>query len=139
MALLRALDIEAGFVEVPLDIGVLAVLTPQARRALMRTQVKHNFAAAKRSGRWHPADASLCDSSCMLFTEAAPYPRAMVPACFEEGLTFHPVAHIHTEMGKKSCFLPRHFEAMNTRLGHTWRSMPPAHAAPHPTHAARCT
>ena len=153
VALLRALDMEAGFVEVPLDIGVLGVLMPEAWRALMRTQVKHYFAAVKLSGRWHPADASFCDPSCMLFTEAAPYLGAMVPAWFDEGRPFHPVAyiqgtdpfdiqvlpHIHAEMGKTSRFLPRHFEAMNTRLDHTWRSTAPAQPAPHPTHATHAT
>lgn len=139
VALLRALDIEAGFVEVPLDIGVLGVLMPDAWRALMRTQVKHYFAAVRLSGRWHPADASFCDPSCQLFTQAAPYLGALVPCWFDEGRPFHPVAyiqgtdpfaiqvlpHIHDEMGKKSRFLPRHFEAMNTRLDHTGRSMAP--------------
>jgi len=149
VALLRALDIEAGFVEVPLEIGVLGVLMPASWRALMRTQVKHYFAAVKIGGRWHPADASFCDPSCMLFTEAAPYLGAMVPAWFEEGRPFHPVAyiqrtdpfhievlpHIHAEMGKKGRFLPRHFEAMNTRLDHAWRSSAPGHSVPGPTPA----
>jgi len=142
VALLRALDIEAGFVEVPLDIGVLGVLMTDAWRALMRTQVKHYFAAVKLGGRWHPSDASFCDPSCQLFTEAAPYLGALVPCWFDEGRPFHPVAyiqgtdpfaievlpHIHAEMGKRSRFLPRHFEAMNTRLDHTSRGMAPPQA-----------
>ncbi|EWS57301.1 hypothetical protein Y695_04861 [Hydrogenophaga sp. T4] len=54
----------------------------------------------------------------------------MVPVRLQEGRPVHPVAVINgtdpfeirvlpdlgAEMGKKSRFLPRHFEAMNTRL-----------------------
>lgn len=130
VALLRALGLEAGFVEVPLEIGVLGVLMPEAWRGLMRSQVKHYFAAVKLGGRWHPADASFCQVSCMLFTDAVPDLAALVPAWFQEGRPFHPVSriqgtdpfaievlpHLHAEMGKSSRFLPKHFEAMNTQL-----------------------
>lgn len=146
VALLRALDIEAGFVEVPLDIGVLGVLMPEAWRVFMRSQVKHYFAAVRLGGRWHPADASFCAPSCRLFTEAAPYLGALVPCWFDEGRPFHPVAYIqgtdpfdiqvlpqiHAEMGKQSRFLPRHFEAMNTRLDHAGRCMAPDGQTPQP-------
>lgn len=138
VALLRALGLEAGFVEVPLEIGVLGVLMPEAWRNLMRTQVKHYFAAVKLDGRWHPADASFCDTSCMLFTDAVPDLAALVPAWFQEGRPYHPVSriqgtdpfaievrpHLHEEMGKASRFLPKHFEAMNTQLDRRSRSWP---------------
>ena len=130
VALMRATGIEAGFVEAPLDMGTLGALMPDGWRAQMRSHVKHHFAAARLGGRWHAADASFCDPSCSLFTEAAPHLAAVVPVRLQEGRPFHPVAVINgtdpfeirvlpdlsTEMGKKSHFLPRHFEAMNTRL-----------------------
>ena len=130
VALLRASGLEAGFVEVPLEIGVLGVLMPEAWRGLMRSHIKHCFAAVKLGGRWHPADASFCDTSCQLFTDAVPDLAALVPAWFQEGRPYHPVSRIHgtdpfaievlpdlhAEMGKRSRFLPRHFEAMNTQL-----------------------
>lgn len=136
VALLRALGLEAGFVEVPLEIGVLGVLMPEAWRGLMRSQVKHYFAAVKLGGRWHPADASFCETSCVLFTDAVPDLAALVPAWFQEGRPYHPVSriqgsdpfaievlpHLHAEMGKASRFLPRHFEAMNTQLDRRARS-----------------
>ena len=144
VALLRALGIEAGFVEVPLEMGTLGALLPDGWRALMRTRVKHYFAAVRLDGRWHAADASFCNPSCSLFIDAEPRLAAMVPAWFQAERPFHPVAHINgsdpfdirvvpemsAEMGKKSCFLPRHFEAMNTRLDRATLRHPLGRAVP---------
>ena len=144
VALMRALGLEAGFVEVPLEIGVLGVLMPEAWRGLMRNHVKHYFAAVRLGGRWHPADASFCETSCMLFTDAVPDLAALVPAWFQEGRPYHPVSriqgtdpfaievlpHLHAEMGKSSRFLPSHFEAMNTQLdrrSRNWTAEVPDH------------
>ncbi len=141
VALLRALGLEAGFVEVPLEMGVLGVLMPEAWRGLMRRNVKHYFAAVRLGGRWHAADASFCDTSCRLFTDAVPdlvERAALVPAMFQEGRPYHPLSgihgtdpfaievlpHLHAEMGKRSRFLPRHFEAMNTQLDRRARWWP---------------
>jgi hypothetical protein len=129
VALMRVVGIEAGFVEAPLDMGTLGALMPDGWRAQMGDGVKHHFAAARLGGRWHAADASFCDPSCSLFMDAAPH-LAAVPVRLQEGHPFHPVAVINgtdpfeirvlpdlsAEMGKKNRFLPRHFEAMNTRL-----------------------
>jgi transglutaminase-like putative cysteine protease len=136
VALMRALGLEAGFVEVPVEIGVLGVLMPEAWRALMRSHVKHYFAAVKLGGRWHSADASFCDASLMLFSEVMDDLSGIVPPRFQEGRPYHPVSHVrgidpfaidvlphlHAEMGKSSRFLPKHFEAMNTQLDQRARS-----------------
>jgi len=130
VALMRALDIEAGFVEAPLDMGTLGSLMPDGWRVLMRAQVKHYFAAVRLGGRWHAADASFCDPCGTLFIDAAPHLAAMMPVWLQPGRPFSPAAFLNgtdpfdirvlpelsTEMGKKSRFQPRHFEAMNTRL-----------------------
>lgn len=130
VALLRALGLKAGFVEVKLEIGLLGVLMPEAWRALMRSHIKHYFAAVELGGQWHPADASFCDASFMLFSDAMDNLSEIVPPRFCEGRPYHPVSHVqgtdpfaidvlphlHAEMGKSSRFLPKHFEAMNTQL-----------------------
>jgi len=148
VALFRALGLEAGFVTIPLDMSVLGGAMPDAWRQLMRVQVRHFFAAVALSGRWHPADASFCPASCKLISDAHPHLRKFIPPWFEEGRPYHPVAliqgtdpfdiqvmpEINAEMGKKSRFLPRHFEAMNTQLDRLWRDTlrphTPAIAAP---------
>ena len=137
VALLRALGLKAGFVEVKLEIGLLGVLMPEAWRGLMRSHVKHYFAAVELGGQWHPADASFCDVSFTLFTDTMDNLSPVLPPRFQEGRPYHPVSHVqgtdpfaidvlphlHAEMGKRSRFLPKHFEAMNTQLDQRARSV----------------
>lgn len=133
VALMRAAGLEAGFVETPMPISKLGRLMPDAWLALMRTEVRHYFAAVKLHGRWHGADASYDDASFGIYLETMPELSFLIPAFFDEGRPYVPAhaskglddfaieprAEIVAEMGKKSRFLPRHFEALNTRLDRT--------------------
>jgi hypothetical protein len=133
VALFRAAGLEAGFIESPLEMGVLGILMPDSWRALMRPTVRHYFAAVKLDGRWHSADATYPNACCDLFVRTAPELGPLVPVVFDAGKPFSPSAFIHnsdpfvsavlpnlaTEMGKKSRFTSHHFEALNTRLDRT--------------------
>lgn len=132
VALLRALGLPAGFVEIVMPMGVLRLLMPERWSPLMRSQARHYCAAVLLGDRWHVADASFSDEAIRLFIEADP---ALVPhshARFGLGEPFHPVAMIQNQdpfdievfddlghvMQKQSRFQAHHFEALNTRLDH---------------------
>lgn len=130
VALMRASGLEAGFVEIPMQIAVLGQLMPRAWRPLMRSQVKHYFAAVKLGGRWHAADCSYTDDAMRVYGQEFPIAFQFIPATLAEGRPYSPchghagtdpfaievMPEINEIMGKKSRFLPRHFEALNVRL-----------------------
>lgn len=130
VALMRAAGLEAGFVESPMPTSVLGKLMPDGWLALQRPVVKHYFAAVKLGGRWHATDASYDDASYGIYVLSFPHTAALRHPTLAEGKPYAPaflakhadpwaievVPHLHEEMGKKSRFRPRHFEALNTRL-----------------------
>jgi len=130
VALMRAAGLEAGFVESPMPTSVLGKLMPDGWLALQRPVVKHYFAAVKLSGRWHAADASYDDASYGIYVLSFPHTACLRHPTLSEGAPYAPaflakyadpwdiavVPHLNEEMGKKSRFRPRHFEALNTRL-----------------------
>lgn len=130
VALMRSAGLEAGFVEVPMPIKTLGKLMPTGWLALMRPVVRHYFAAVKLGGRWHSADASYDDGAAGIYLQTLPHLAHLMPAFLDEGRPYSPamesngsnpfdievVPHLNEEMGKRSRFLPCHFEAMNTRL-----------------------
>lgn len=132
VALCRANNIEAGFVEAPMDLSVLGIIMPPSWRLLMRSSFKHYFAAMKLNGRWHSADATFNNDVCDAFVEANPEFALLVPVAFAEGQPFSPSSMMNQtdpflkddevlsilaeEMSKKSRFTVQHFEALNTSL-----------------------
>ena len=130
VALMRAAGLEAGFVEIPMPTSTLGKLMPASWLSMMRPTVRHYFAAVKLGGRWHSADSSYDDDAMRVYLETIPYVAHLLPAFLGEGRPYSPaleseykdpfditvVPHLHEEMGKRSRFLPRHFEALNTRL-----------------------
>lgn len=131
VALMRAAGLEAGFVEIPMSTKVLGNLMPRPWLALQRDTVKHYFAAVKLDGRWHAVDSSYDRASYRIYLETFPWmahretPTLKIgePYCpaleIQEGADlfgFEVRSEINEEMGKKSRFLPRHFEALNTRM-----------------------
>jgi hypothetical protein len=130
VALMRAAGLEAGFVESPMPTSVLGKLMPDGWLALQRPIVKHYFAAVKLGGRWHACDGSYDDASYGIYVQSFPHTAALRYPTLAEGKPYAPaflakhvdpwdiqvVPHLNDEMGKKSRFKPRHFEALNTRL-----------------------
>ncbi len=130
VALLRAAGLEAGFVEVPMPTSVLGKLMPTGWLALQRPTVKHYFAAVKLNGVWHGCDSSYDYASYRIFLEMFPWMAHREEPVLTEGAPYIPcleiqhadlfdievVESIGGEMGKKSRFLTRHFEALNTRV-----------------------
>ncbi|MCC5971326.1 MAG: transglutaminase family protein [Pararhodobacter sp.] len=130
VALMRAAGLEAGFVEIPMPITTLGRLMPSSWLALMRPTVRHYFAAVKLGGRWHSADSSYDYEAFSVYLETMPQLQNLVPVFLGEGRPFAPaiesegndpfditvVPHLNEEMGKRSRFQTRHFEALNTRL-----------------------
>lgn len=130
VALMRASGLEAGFVEIPMPTATLGKLMPSSWLSLMRPTVRHYFAAVKLGGRWHSADSSYDDDAMRVYLETIPYVAHLLPSFLGEGRPYSPalesehkdpfditvVPHLNEEMGKRSRFLPRHFEALNTRL-----------------------
>lgn len=130
VALMRAAGLEAGFVESPMPTSVLGKLMPDGWLALQRPVVKHYFAAVKLGGRWHATDASYDDASYGIYVQSFPHTASLRHPTLAEGRPYAPaflakhadpwdiavVPHLNDEMGKKSRFRPRHFEALNTRL-----------------------
>lgn len=132
VALCRASNIEAGFIEAPLELSVLGIIMPPSWRLLMRSSFKHYYAAMKINGRWHSADATFNDDVCDAFVEANPEFAQLVPVTFAEGFPYSPSAlmnqtdpfltddevltNLEEEMSKKSRFTMQHFEALNTTL-----------------------
>ncbi|GAB4276153.1 MAG: hypothetical protein Kow0013_29980 [Pararhodobacter sp.] len=130
VALMRAAGLEAGFVEIPMSTSVLGKLMPTGWLALQRPTVKHYFAAVKLNGVWHGADSSYDYASYRIFLEMFPWMAHREEPVLTEGHPYIPaleiqhadlfditvVESIADEMGKKSRFLPRHFEALNTRV-----------------------
>lgn len=132
VALCRASNIEAGFIEAPLELSVLGIIMPPSWRLLMRSSFKHYYAAMKINGRWHSADATFNDDVCDAFVEANPEFAQLVPVTFADGFPYSPSAlmnqtdpflkddevltNLEEEMSKKSRFTVQHFEALNTRL-----------------------
>ncbi|WP_028672032.1 transglutaminase-like domain-containing protein [Saccharospirillum impatiens] len=132
VALCRASNIEAGYIEAPLELSVLGIIMPPSWRLLMRSSFKHYYAAMKINGRWHSADATFNDDVCDAFVEANPEFAQLVPVTFAEGFPYSPSAlmnqtdpflsdeevlpHLEEEMSKKSRFSMAHFEALNTAL-----------------------
>jgi len=130
VALMRASGLEAGFVEYPMPISTLGRLMPTSWLSLMRPVVRHYFAAVMLGGRWHAADGSYDDDAYGIYQETMPQVaplrqpylaegRPYGPAILAEGrdmYDFTVVPHLNEEMGKRSRFLPVHFEALNTRL-----------------------
>jgi hypothetical protein len=130
VALMRAAGLEAGFVEMPMPISTLGRLMPSSWLTLMRSSVRHYFAAVKLGGRWHAADASYDDAAVVIYLESLPHLSWLMPSFLGEGRPYAPaiesegtdpfditvVPHLNEEMGKRSRFLPRHFEALNTRM-----------------------
>lgn len=130
VALMRAAGLEAGFVETPMETSVLGKLMPDGWLALQRPVVKHYFAAVRLGGRWHATDASYDDASYGIYVLSFPHTADLRNPTLAEGQPYAPaflakhadpwdiavVPHLNEEMGKKSRFRPRHFEALNTRL-----------------------
>ncbi|MCB1395817.1 MAG: transglutaminase family protein [Rhodobacter sp.] len=130
VALMRASGLEAGFVEIPMSTSVLGKLMPTGWLALQRPTVKHYFAAVKLNGVWHGADSSYDYASYRIFLEMFPWMADREEPVLTEGRPYIPALEIQhkdlfditvvdsiaDEMGKRSRFLPRHFEALNTRV-----------------------
>ena len=130
VALMRACGLTAGFVESPMPTSVLGKLMPDGWLALQRPVVKHYFAAVELGGRWHAVDASYDDASYGIYVLSFPHTASLRHPTLAEGQPYAPaflakhadpwqisvVPHLNDEMGKKSRFQPRHFEALNTRL-----------------------
>lgn len=130
VALMRAAGLEAGFVEIPMQTSVLGKLMPTGWLALQRPTVKHYFAAVKLNGVWHGCDSSYDFVSYEIFLELFPWMRPRKEPVLTEGRPYIPAMEIQhldlfdiqvtdtiaSEMGKKSRFKPRHFEALNTRV-----------------------
>ena len=130
VALLRAAGLEAGFVETPMSTSVLGKLMPTGWLALQRPTVKHYFAAVKLGGIWHGCDSSYDVVSYRIFLEMFPWMAHRELPVLTEGAPYIPALEIQhkdlfdiqvmpgiaDEMGKKSRFLPHHFEALNTRV-----------------------
>jgi len=130
VALMRAAGLEAGFVEMPMEMDVLGLLMPLGWQPMMRQTVKHYFGAVKLGGRWHAADSSYTDDAMRVYAQGIPNALSVIPAWLGEGRPYSPcfihtgrdmfdleVRHeINDVMGKQSRFHPRHFEALNTRL-----------------------
>jgi|GEM_PF-764093 len=130
VALMRAAGLEAGFVEMPMEMDVLGLLMPLGWQPMMRQTVKHYFGAVKLGGRWHAADSSYTDDAMRVYAQDIAAATSVIPAWLGEGRPFSPcfihaerdmfdievVPEINEVMGKRSRFLPRHFEALNTRL-----------------------
>lgn len=139
VTLMRAAGLEAGFVEMPMEMAVLGKLMPTAWLALMRPTVRHYFGAVKLGGRWHAADSSYNNDSMGIYLESYTGYENILPARLSEGRPYSPTAtlagsdpfdiqvvpHLHAEMSKKSRFSPAQFEALNTRLDRaqgSWRN-----------------
>ncbi|MCH8530149.1 MAG: transglutaminase family protein [Saccharospirillum sp.] len=132
VALCRANNIEAGFVEAPLALSVLGIIMPPSWRMLMRSSFKHYYAAIKINGLWHSADATFNTAVCDAFVQANPEFAQLHPVTFAEGKPFSPssmmnqtdpflkddevLTNLEEEMSKKSRFAVQHFEALNTSL-----------------------
>lgn len=130
VALMRAAGLEAGFVEVPMPTSVLGKLMPSSWLALQRPTVRHYFAAVKLNGVWHGADSSYDYASYRIFLEMFPWMAHREEPVLTEGAPYIPcleiqhkdlfditvVDSIAGEMGKKSRFETRHFEALNTHV-----------------------
>ncbi|WP_323035063.1 transglutaminase family protein [Pararhodobacter sp.] len=130
VALMRAAGLEAGYVEIPMSTSVLGKLMPTGWLALQRPTVKHYFAAVKLNGAWHGADSSYDVASYRIFLEMFPWMAHREDPVLTEGSPYIPALEIQhanlfdiaavdsiaEEMGKRSRFLPRHFEALNTRM-----------------------
>jgi hypothetical protein len=130
VALMRASGLEAGFVEIPMSTSVLGKLMPTGWLALQRPTVKHYFAAVKLNGVWHGADSSYDYASYRIFLEMFPWMAHREEPVLTEGHPYIPALEIQhadlfdievvdsiaDEMGKRSRFLTRHFEALNTRV-----------------------
>lgn len=130
VALMRAAGLEAGFVEIPMSTSVLGKLMPTGWLALQRPTVKHYFAAVKLDGVWHGADSSYDYASYRIFLEMFPWMADREEPVLTEGHPYIPALEIQhkdllditvvdsiaDEMGKRSRFLTRHFEALNTRV-----------------------
>jgi hypothetical protein len=130
VALMRAAGLEAGFVECAMPTSVLGKLMPDGWLALQRPVVKHYFAAVRLGGRWHATDASYDDASYGIYVQSFPHTASLRYPTLAEGQPYAPaflakhadpwgitvVPDLNAEMGKKSRFHPRHFEALNTRL-----------------------
>jgi transglutaminase-like putative cysteine protease len=130
VALMRAAGLEAGFAEVPMSTSVLGKLMPAGWLALQRPTVRHYFAAVKLGGRWHGADSSYDVASYRIYLEMFPWMAHREEPTLSEGHPYMPALEIQhadlfditvvpaitAEMGKKSRFLTRHFEALNTRM-----------------------
>ena len=130
VALMRAAGLEAGFVEIPMSTSVLGKLMPTGWLALQRPTVKHYFAAVNLNGVWHGVDSSYDVASYRIFLEMFPWMAHRETPVLSEGMPYIPALEIQhadlfditvsdsiaEEMGKRSRFLPRHFEALNTRV-----------------------
>ena len=130
VALMRAAGLEAGFVEIPMQTSVLGKLMPAGWLALQRPTVKHYFAAVRLDGRWHGCDSSYDFASYRIFLQTFPWMAHREEPVLSVGGPYIPALEIQhanlfdiqvtdsiaDEMGKKSRFLPRHFEALNTRV-----------------------
>lgn len=130
VALARACGLEAGYVEVGLEMSVLGLLIPDMWRYVMRPKVRHYFAAVKLDGRWHASDATY-NGDCMdIFAQANPVLYQLQPYRFGVNEPFNPGAFVTSEdpfaievrpdlaheMSKRSRFEAHHFESLNTRL-----------------------
>lgn len=130
VALMRAAGLEAGFAELPMPTDLLGKLMPTGWLALQRPTVKHYFAAVRLNGVWHAADSSYDPGACQVYLGLFPWMKGREIPVLAEGAPYAPalellhmdpfaiqvVASITAEMGKRSRFLPRHFEALNTRV-----------------------
>lgn len=130
VALCRALGLEAGFVEMPMGMDVLGLLMPPGWPEMMKSSIRHYYAAVKLDGRWHPHDATFNGDVFEMFCESNPDYEMFRPWKMVPGEPFAPTAlwngsdpfdievrpDLAYEMGKKSRFRPHQFEALNTRL-----------------------
>ncbi len=146
VALYRACGLEAGFVEVGLEMSILGLLIPDMWRYAMRPKVRHYFAAVRLDGRWHAADATFNKTCLDLFAQALPVLNGMKPYRFGVNEPFNPGAFVTGanpfdidvrpdlahEMSKSSRFEAHHFDSLNTRLDQAQGLLPPTVLAQSP-------
>lgn len=137
VALMRAAGLEAGYVEVPMETQFLGELMPSAWLKMQREAVKHYFAAVKLDDKWHAVDSSYDWGACSVYARMHSWlmPRATPSLSYDQpyslaievqGKDLFDITvqdNLVEEMGKKSRFRPRHFEALNVRMDRIRRDM----------------
>ncbi|MFM1745607.1 MAG: hypothetical protein RLZZ630_1544 [Bacteroidota bacterium] len=127
VALMRAANLEAGFVELTGSSKLILPVMPEKWKHRVGYKIRHYMAAVRIENEWCVADSSFTDAVLRTFAQQFPVVNSLFPCSFGPGKPFNPAALVSGQdpapgevlmeltqaMAKRSSFDLDQFELLN--------------------------